>query len=113
MSSGQGGSVIDFVMLYDESFREAVELLRSASLYKGAAPVKVSTVPKLPSPIDLPGHAASADPADAQGLFKQVLTYAQRLAKNPAAIDYLKKRGLYCEEALQRFQINYADRLWD
>ena len=44
-------------------------------------------------------------------LFKQVLEYySQRLAKNPAAIDYLKKRGLYCEEALQRFQIGYADR---
>ena len=112
MSSGQGGSVIDFVMLYDGvSFREAVELLqnKSPSLYKSAAPVKVSTVPKLPSPIDL--TTASADPADAQGLFKQVLEYyAQRLAKNPAAIDYLKKRGLYCEEALQRFQIGYADR---
>jgi integrase/recombinase XerD len=101
MSSGQGGSVIDFVMLYDGvSFREAVELLqnKSPSLYKSAAPVKVSTVPKLPSPIDL--TTASANPADAQGLFKQVLEYyAQRLAKNPAAIDYLKKRGLYCEEA--------------
>ena len=112
MSSGQGGSVIDFVMLYDGvSFREAVELLqnKSPSLYKSAAPVKVSTVPKLPSPIDL--TTASADPADAQGLFKQVLEYyAQRLAKNPTAIDYLKKRGLYCEEALQRFQIGYADR---
>ena len=112
MSSGQGGSVIDFVMLYDGvSFREAVELLqnKSPSLYKSAAPVKVSTVPKLPSPIDL--TSTSADPADAQGLFKQVLEYyAQRLTKNPAAIDYLKKRGLYCEEALQRFQIGYADR---
>jgi DNA primase catalytic core len=112
MSSGQGGSVIDFVMLYDGvSFREAVELLqnKSPSLYKSAAPVKVSTVPKLPSPIDL--TTASANPTDAQGLFKQVLEYyAQRLAKNPAAIDYLKKRGLYCEEALQRFQIGYADR---
>ena len=110
MSSGQGGSVIDFVMLYDGvSFREAVELLqnKSPSLYKSAAPVKVSTVPKLPSPIDL--TSTSADPADAQGLFKQVLeNYAQRLAKN-AAIDYLKKRGPR-EEALQRFQIGYADR---
>lgn len=112
MSSGQGGSVIDFVMLYDGvSFREAVELLqnKSPSLYKSAAPVKVSTMPKLPSPIDL--ATASAEPTDAQGLFEQVLEYyAQRLAKNPTAIDYLKKRGLYCEEALQRFQIGYADR---
>ena len=112
MSSGQGGSVIDFVMLYDGvSFREAVELLqnKSPSLYKSAAPVKVSTVPKLPSPIDL--TTASADPADAQGLFKQVLAYyAQRLAKKSCSDRLSQKAGLYCEEALQRFQIGYADR---
>jgi hypothetical protein len=95
MSSGQGGSVIDFVMLYDGvSFREAVELLqnKSPSLYKSAAPVKVSTVPKLPSPIDL--TTASADPTDAQGLFKQVLEYyAQRLAKNPCSDRLPQKAG--------------------
>jgi hypothetical protein len=54
MSSGKGGSVIDFIMQYDGvSFREAVELLKlkSSSLYKSAAPVKKSTVPKLPPPV--------------------------------------------------------------
>lgn len=106
MSSGKGGSVIDFVMQYDGvSFREAVELLRTNSpeLYKSGKPVKVSTVPKLPPPVSFD--------ADDQTLFSQVLDYyAGRLKENPAAVDYLKKRGLWHEEALKRFKIGFADR---
>tara|TARA_R100000027_G_scaffold17378_1_gene12559 strand:- start:3446 stop:6409 length:2964 start_codon:yes stop_codon:yes gene_type:complete len=111
MSSGQGGSVIDFVMHYDGvSFRQAVELLRTKnpSLYRSAAPVKKSTVPKLPSPIDLSSVASAKED---QTLFGQVLDYyAERLKENKAAVDYLKKRGLWNEEALERFRIGYADR---
>lgn len=106
MSSGKGGSVIDFVMQYDGvSFREAVELLKSKSptLYRSAAPVKKSTVPKLPPPV--------AFDADDQTLFSQVLDYyAERLKENQPAIDYLKKRGLWHEEALKLFKIGFADR---
>ena len=106
MSSGKGGSVIDFVMQYDGvSFREAVELLKSKSptLYKSAKPVKVSTVPKLPPPV--------AFDADDQTLFSQVLDYyAERLKENPAALDYLKSRGIVSEEALKTFKIGFADR---
>ena len=111
MSSGKGGSVIDFVMQYDGvSFREAVELLKSQSptLYKSAAPVKKCTVPKLPCPIDLSSEASTKED---QILFSQVLDYyAERLHENPPAIDYLKKRGLWNEEALKRFKIGFADR---
>ena len=106
MSSGKGGSVIDFVMQYDGvSFREAVELLKTKSptLYKSAKPVKVSTIPKLPPPV--------AFDADDQTLFSQVLDYyAERLKENQPAIEYLKKRGLWNEEALKRFKIGFADR---
>jgi DNA primase len=106
MSSGKGGSVIDFVMQYDGvSFREAVELLKSKSqaLYKSAKPVKVSTVPKLPPPV--------AFDADDQTLFKQVLDYyGERLKGNPSALDYLKSRGIGSEEALKTFKIGFADR---
>jgi len=106
MSSGKGGSVIDFIMQYDGvSFREAVELLKSksATIYKSAAPVKKSTVPKLPPPV--------AFDANDQTLFSQVLDYyGERLKKNQPAIDYLEKRGLWNEEALKRFRIGYADR---
>ena len=106
MSSGKGGSVIDFIMQYDGvSFREAVELLKSKSptLYKSSGRVKISTVPKLPPPVTFD--------ADDQTLFSQVLNYyAERLKENQPAIDYLKKRGLWNEEALKRFKIGFADR---
>jgi len=106
MSSGKGGSVVDFVMHYDGvSFRQAVELLKSQSpaLFKSGGPVKKSTVPKLPPPV--------AFDADDNALFDQVLDYyGERLKANQPAIDYLKKRGLWHEEALQRFRIGYADR---
>ena len=108
MSSGKGGSVIDFVMQYDGvSFREAVELLKDkeSRSYTGAAkPVKKSTIPKLPPPV--------AFDADDQTLLRQVLDYyAERLKENPAALDYLKSlRGIVSEEALKTFRIGYADR---
>jgi len=106
MSSGKGGSVIDFIMQYDGvSFREAVELLKSKSptLYKSAAPVKKSTVPKLPPPVVFD--------SDDNALFEQVLDYyGKRLKENQPAIDYLKKRGLWNEAALKRFKIGFADR---
>jgi DNA primase catalytic core len=106
MSSGKGGSVVDFVMHYDGvSFRQAVELLKSQSpaLFKSGGPVKKSTVPRLPPPVEFN--------ADDQTLFSQVLDYyGQRLHENQPAIDYLKKRGLWHEEALKRFKIGFADR---
>jgi len=106
MSSGKGGSVVDFVMHYDGvSFRQAVELLKSQSptLYRSGGPVKKSTVPRLPPPVEFN--------ADDKALFDQVLDYyGQRLKENQPAIDYLKKRGLWHEEALKRFRIGFADR---
>jgi DNA primase catalytic core len=106
MSSGKGGSVVDFIMHYDGvSFRQAVELLKSQSptLFKSGGPVKKSTVPRLPPPV--------AFDADDKALFDQVLDYyGQRLKENQPAVDYLKKRGLWHEEALKRFKIGFADR---
>jgi DNA primase catalytic core len=111
MSSGKGGSVIDFVMQYDGvSFREAVELLKSKSptLYKSAGPVKKSTVPKLTCPIDLSSEALAKED---QTLFSQVLDYyGERLKENKLAVDYLKRRGLWHKQALKRFRVGYADR---
>lgn len=105
MSSGQGGSVIDFVMKHDGvSFRHAVMLLKEQNpqLFGGQA-VSKATVPKLEAPV--------AFDADDQTLFKQVLDYYQeRLKENPAALDYLASRGIKSEEALKTFRIGYADR---
>jgi len=106
MSSGKGGSVIDFVMQYDGvSFREAFELLRTNNpqLYRSGEPVKCGTVPRLPPPVSFD--------ADDQTLFSQVLDYyTQRLHITAVAVDYLKERGLWHEEALKRFRIGFADR---
>lgn len=105
---GKGGSVIDWVMRSEGvSFRHAVDLLRErgASIGAGRAiePVKKSTVPLLPSPID-----ASADDA---GVMRQVVAYYNETLKaSPAARDYLKKRGIDNDEAIDRFQLGYADR---
>ena len=106
MSSGKGGTVIDFLMRHDGlSFRHAAELLKEQNpqLFGGQGGVHKSTVPKLASPVtfDAEDHA----------LTKQGLDYYQeRLKETPAALEYLKKRGLLNEEALRAFRIGYADR---
>jgi DNA primase len=104
MSSGQGGSVIDFVMKHDGvSFRHAVLLLREQDphLFGGKAVAK-ATVPKLAVPV--------AFDADDQKLFEQVLGYyRERLKETPAALDYLKSRGITAE-AVEAFGLGFADR---
>ena len=106
MSSGQGGSVIDFVMKHDGvSFRHAVELLRDgkvARLVSSNGHTRKATVPKLESPV--------AYDADERSLFEQVLGYyRERLTANPAAVEYLAGRGLTAE-AVETFGIGFADR---
>jgi len=105
MSSGKGGSVIDFVMAYDGlSFRHAFEVLADGSFSKltgNGRPVGQSTVPKLDNPLDAEDDA---------GLMRQVIDYYHgRLHDNPAALEYLHKRGI-SEEAIKHFKIGFADR---
>jgi len=103
----QGGSVIDWVMKSEGiSFRHAVELLRNetASL---AAPgeriVKKSSVPKLPPVI--------ATNADDQAALRQVIAhYHETLKQSPEAQAYLDKRGINDPEAVEHFQLGYANR---
>jgi DNA primase len=104
------GNVIQFVQKFDGvSFRHACELLKTGTLAALAgpaqgAPLKKSTVPKLPSPL-----AADAD-ADDQTALRQVLAYYhERLAENPDALAYLKKRGIGAE-AVAAFKIGFVDR---
>ncbi len=104
LGCGEGGSVVDFVIKHDGvSFRHAVELLReSGPQLFGGATVKVSTVPKLQSPITFD--------ADDQDLFKQVLDYYhERLLQSKPALDYLQSRTI-TQEAIETFQIGFADR---
>jgi DNA primase catalytic core len=102
------GNVIQFVQRFDGvSFRHACELLKAGTLAALAgpaqgAPLKKSTVPKLASPL-------AAD-ADDQAALRQVLDYYHaRLKENPAALAYLKKRGLGAE-AIAMFKIGFVDR---
>jgi DNA primase len=103
-----GGSVIDWVMKSEGvSFRHAVELLRERGAAIGAGrpiePVKKTSVPKLESPI--------AYDADDRETLRQVVTYYHETLKvSPAAREYLCKRGIEDEEAIDRFQLGYADR---
>jgi DNA primase len=105
---GKGGSVIDWVMKSEGvSFRHAVELLLARGGSVGAGqpiePVKKTTVPKLANPIDF-------DANDAAVLEQVVSYYHETLKASPVAREYLRKRGINDEEAIDRFQLGYADR---
>jgi DNA primase catalytic core len=105
---GEGGTVVDWVMKTEGvSFRHAVELLREGLPSLAAAPtdrpVKISTVPKLPCPLD--EKATDAE------LFDQVVDfYHETLLASPEAIAYLTKRGIADGEAIRRFRLGYANR---
>jgi len=84
-----GGSVIDFLMKTDQiSFRHAVE--------------KLAGVPEI---------TLTVGSLDHQKLLNQVTEfYHQTLHRDPAALEYLAKRGIKSEEALRTFKIGYANR---
>jgi len=101
-----GGTVIDWVMkAQGVSFRHAVELLRSDHplLAAPSEPVKVSTVRKLPTPIQRSGD-------DKQLLLDIVEFYCKSLRKAPDALAYLEKRGLTHPEMIERFKLGFANR---
>lgn len=101
-----GGTVIDWVMKAEGvSFRHAVELLRNdlPLAASSVAPVKRSTVTKLPVPLD---HAA-----EDQALLRQVVDYYHAaLKESPEALAYLKARGLDHPDLLDHFKLGYANR---
>ena len=110
MSCGATGNVIQFVQRFDGvSFRHAYELLKSGKLSAlsgptTGAPIKKSTVPRLTAPV-------TAD-ADDQAALRQVLDYYHerlRTNENPAALAYLKKRGI-AAEAVETFRLGFVDR---
>jgi DNA primase catalytic core len=107
LGCGAGGSVIDFVMKHDGlSFRHAALVLRAgqaSALVAGSSPTKKGTIPKLPPPV--------AFDADDRTLMRQVLEYYQeRLQQTPAALEYLRRRGIGSPEAIATFGLGFADR---
>jgi len=104
-----GGSPIDWVMRErGVSFRHAVELLRAdlpfaAPLSAESRPLRGGTVRTLPAPVE-----ADADDSE---LLAQVIGYYHRtLTESPEALQYLEQRGLRSQEAVNRFQLGFANR---
>jgi len=102
-----GGSVIDWVMKAEGvSFRHAAELLRADLPPEGLAtgpPPKASSKPKLPGLLD----ASEGD----QVLLRRVVDYYHAtLKESPEALAYLESRGLQHAEAVERFQLGFANR---
>jgi DNA primase catalytic core len=112
MACGLAGNAIQFVERHDGvSFRHAFELLNQGgtAAFAGAGrtsqqgPLKQSTVPRLPCPLD-----AEADDAT---LLRQVASYYhERLKQSASARAYLASRGLDSDELIDRFQLGFADR---
>ncbi|MBL9169933.1 MAG: toprim domain-containing protein, partial [Verrucomicrobiales bacterium] len=112
MSCGKAGNPIQFVQYHDGvSFRHAHEVLAHghgvafavAGRTSHQGPLKVSTIPRLPCPLD--------PEADDATLMAQVAAYYhQRLKETPTARAYLTSRGLDNDELIDRFQLGFADR---
>ena len=109
MGCGVAGNCIQFVEKFDGvSFRHAFELLNEGPAAFSAPgpsgdPLKRASVPRL----ELPFDPAATNVA----LLAQVVDYYhERLTKTSAALDYLRGRGLYHEEAVERFRLGFADR---
>jgi DNA primase len=102
MVCGKAGNAIQFVQFHDGvSFRHAFEVLNQGAAFTAQAPAKQSTVPKLDCPLVLD--------ADDVALMNQALAYYhERLAQTPAALEYLKRRGIAA--AAEHFGIGFADR---
>src|SRR5580658_9573174 len=105
-----GGTVIDWVMRAEGvSFRHAAELLLNDSIPLAASsaanpsPPKRSSVRKLPAPIE-------RNAEDAKLLAQVIDYYHETLLASPEALDYLKRRGIACEDAIKTFKLGYANR---
>ncbi len=108
MACGAAGNPIQFVEKFDGiSFRHAFELLNeggaAAFTTRAAQPVRQGSVPRLEIPFD-------PDGTDADLMGQVIEYYHQRLLKTPAALAYLRGRGLLHDEALEKFRLGFADR---
>ena len=102
IACGAAGNAIQFVQRHDGvSFRHAFELLNRGAAFTAQPQAKQSTVPKLDCPLVL-------DADDAALMNQSLAYYRERLAQTPAALDYLKRRGI--EAAIEPFGLGFADR---
>jgi DNA primase catalytic core len=107
LGCGAAGNAIQFVERFDGiSFRHAFELLSAgtpAFSAQATEPLKQTTVRRLENPFE--------DGLEDEDLLMRVVEfYQERLSKTPAAIEYLRSRGLYDEEAIKKFRLGLSDR---
>ena len=104
-----GGTVIDWVMKRDGvSFRHAVEVLRDGDVADGGnAASRSETNPKPAARLVLP----VSDSAEDREILAQVVAYYHEMLKqSPEALRYLEQRGIRSHEAMERFQLGFANR---
>lgn len=102
---GKTGNALHFVQWHDGvSFRHAFEILDNGkAAFQQTNGAKKSITPMLPCPFN--------SKAEEGELLQRVSKYyAEQLPKNPAALDYLKSRGLDDEALIRKFGIGFADR---
>jgi DNA primase len=99
----QGGCVIDWVIKQKNiSFRHAVELLRL-----DLSPLVAS----LPTPVEEVTLPPIFKAGEREATLKRVVQfYHATLKASPEALDYLMKRGIQHSEAIDHFQLGYANR---
>ena len=101
-----GGSVIDWVMrTQGVSFRHAIEVLRCdpVTTVTPGRVVRVSSTPKLPSPVDVS--------ADDRALLSQVTDfYHATLIDSSEPLAYLARRKIDDPEVITRFRLGHANR---
>jgi len=102
-----GGSVIDLVMRMEKiAFRRAVErLLEMEGKTPAAATVKTKSGKQYASLI-----GDGEEVTDAQLLLRVVDFYHQTFLNQPAAMQYLQRRGCFHPEAVKKFKLGYANR---
>ena len=107
MGCGEAGNAIQFIEKFDGiGFRHAYEILlegKAAFSPQPGGQVKRARARRLENPF--------RPDADDYQLYDQVIDYYHdRLNKTQAAQDYLKRRGLFDEQAIAAFKIGFADR---
>lgn len=112
---GRGGGPIDWVMTAQGvSFRHAVELLRESSPSLGvlaqSSPLAKRPGPPAKSQAQKLVPLAPPDAEDQVLLGRVVGYYAETLATNEAARDFLARRRIGDPEAISRFRVGFADR---
>ena len=113
MGCGAAGNGIQFVERFDGiSFRHAFELLNDGAAFTAPSVVRSEEGKPLPKQTTIRRLEAPVAPdAEDAELFAQVINYYhERLLATPAALEYLKSRGLHNDEAIEHFQLGFADR---